>query len=105
MQPISKYYYYRYENSKGLQVFLLDSRIHWGCMNSKVTILLNTGRVVVWNRYGSGSDKSSRVVKAHNVLASDRPIDFAVLKPFLQSFSWQTDLQTIDINDYPELFI
>jgi len=55
--------------------------------------------------YAPLTENNSTRVKPMNVLYVDRPHDVPTILTFIQSLSWQTDLRTINLDDYPELFI
>ena len=108
MQHIFNYYYYRYENSKGFFVNrLAPLRYDKRFTNklSEVELMQRDGRIVIWDRYASRTERPSKVIKACNVLCSPKPINHIMLHEFMQSLSWQVDLRTINVNDYSELFI
>ena len=98
------YYYYRYENSKGFFIGILSSHKPRNRF-SEVELMQRDGRIVIWDRYASRTERPSKVVKSCNVLCSPKPINHTVLYEFMQSLSWQVDLRAINVNDYPELFI
>lgn len=55
--------------------------------------------------YAPLTKNNSTRVKPMNILYVDRPHDVPTILTFIRSLSWQTDLRTINLDEYPELFV
>lgn len=73
-------------------------------LNSPETINLHLQgcTVIAWAPY---TENNQTRVKPQNVLYVDRPHSRATIHQLMVSLSWEMDLRTINLDDYPEFFI